>query len=594
MTQPPPPPPQQPPQQGGFGPPQQPPAGPQPPQQQPPAGPQPPQPGYGYPGAPAPHPGQGFPQPPAAQPPAAPQPGYGYPGAQQNPYAQPPAPPSPYGPQPGYGHPGGPGVPGQPPTVPLGTGGGGKNHAALVIIVAAVVAIALIVGGGIWYSHSSRGGRAQGSGGSTNSPDGGTGSGGLSGGKEKVPSDPAAKVLFQVPLPDTKDVTPTSGSWLAGGVYAKTGVDRIDGYDPAGGAVRWTLKLPGPVCAASRQVTGDGRTAVVYQPSDAAGAGCSQVAGVDLAKGTRLWTRTVRTGDSPVSFSNVTVSQHTAAAGGLYGGAAFDLGSGKVLWQPKPGDDCKDAGYGGGAKLVAVRRCGSYDDPVLHIQTIDAVSGRVVSEYRMDQGVQYASVVSTDPLVVAADVGHSAGDGSGISDYFSIDGRTGRLLARIPAPRDTYSGRCDGIDRVEACKQVVAGGSRLYVPTAERSGADGRGNGVIAFDLATGRQTGQRISSDEGYTLSPLRMDGGNLLAYERPPYDKGGRIVSIDGSSFKATTLLENPAAQSVRQAETGMLPDSAELLYGGGRFFMSAVYAHKASTVGKEYLVLAYGTDG
>ncbi|WP_330458309.1 PQQ-like beta-propeller repeat protein [Streptomyces sp. NBC_00820] len=577
MTQPPPPPPHQPPQPGGFGPPQQPPAAPRPPQ---------PQPGYGYPGAPAPQPGYGYPGAPA------PQPGH-HPGAQQNPYAQPVPPVSPYGPQPGHGYPGGPGMPTQPMAVPPG---GGKNRAALVIIVAAVAAIALIVGGGIWYSHSSGDdGKTHDTAGADGGTGGGNGSGGTSGGKEKVPSDPAADVLFQVPLPQPKDSVVTVGSWLTGTVYAKTGIAQIVGYDPAKGSTLWTLELPGPVCAAARTATEDGRTAILYQPSGKSGAGCSQIAGVDLTKGTKLWTRTVRTGDVPVNFSNVTVGRNTVAAGGLGGGAAFDLGSGKVLWQPKPGDDCDDVGYGGGAKLVAVRKCGSFDNPTLHIQTIDSTSGRVVSEYKMDPGIEYASIVSTDPLVVAADVGDSAGDGSGISDYFSIDDRTGKLLARIPAPRDTYAGQCDGITRVEDCKGVVAGEGKLYVPTQERddSGSFEESNEVIAFDLATGKQTGQRAASGKGYTLHPLRMDGGNLLAYERPPYDKGGRVVSIDGSSFKATTLLENPAAQNVREAETGMLPDSAEILYGDGRLYMSAVYAHKV-TSGREYLALAYGTSG
>ncbi|MCO6734759.1 hypothetical protein KQH28_30720, partial [Streptomyces sp. EL9] len=78
---------------------------------------------------------------------------------------------------------------------------------------------------------------------------------------------------------------------------------------------------------------------------------------------------------------------------------------GNVLWSPKTTDTCSDAGYGGGEKLVAVRRCGSYDARELHIQTIDPKDGKVISEYKMAKGIEYASVVSTNPLVVAADVG---------------------------------------------------------------------------------------------------------------------------------------------------------------------------------------------
>ncbi|MFJ4322354.1 PQQ-binding-like beta-propeller repeat protein [Streptomyces tricolor] len=595
MTQPPPPPPHQPPSQP----------------------PQPPQPGYGYPPVPPPQ--------PPAQPP---QPGYGYPGAQQNPYAQqPPAHPAPQPPapgygaqphnpyaqptqpmqavQPGYGYPG----QGQPPTVPMqpqpAPGGGGRNNSTLVIVVAAVVAIALIVGGGIWYAKSSgdddkKNDTASSSGGTGGSNGKGSGGSGGGGGKEKVPSDPAAKVLFQVPLPQTDDTVVTSGSWLTDTVYAKSGIAEIVGYDPAKGTELWTLKLPGPICAASGHVTADGRTAITFQPKMPAknsSAGCSQIAAIDLTAGKKLWTKSINSGDYPITFQNVTVAQQTVAVGSSDGGAAFDIDSGKALWQPKPDDTCYDAGYGGGSRLVAVRKCGEYGDRKLSIQTIDPKSGKVISEYKMPDGVEYAAVVSTDPLVIAADVGDAAGDGSGISDYFSLDAATGKLLARIPAPGDTYGGRCDGITRIEGCRQVVAGNGRLYLMTEPHDGKGefSRTNEIVSFDLKTGKPTGQRAEAGDGYTLSPLRMDGGNLLAYNAPPYDKGGQVVSIDGGSFKATKLLENPAERSVRQAETSLLPDYAELLFAKGRLYMSAVYAHKSSSsYGKEYLVMAFGTDG
>ncbi|MFI2759979.1 PQQ-binding-like beta-propeller repeat protein [Streptomyces echinatus] len=587
MTQPPPPPPNQPPNQ-----PPQPPA-------------QPPQPGYGYP------------QTPPAQPP---QPGYGYPGAQQNPYAQqPPAQPQAYpaqqapgygaqphnpyaqptqpvqGVQPGYGYPG----PGQPPTVvtpPQPGTGGGRNNTVLFIVVAAVVAIALIIGGGVWYARSSGDDgkahdTASSSGGGSNGT-GGSGGPAGGGGKEKAPDDPASKVLFQVPLPQPQDTVVTSGSWLTDTVYAKSGIAEIVGYDPAKGSKLWTIKLPGPMCAASTRVDDAGRTAILFQPkmpAKGSTAGCSQVGAIDLTAGKKLWSKSVNSGDFPITFENVTVAQHTVAVGSLEGGAAFDIESGKVLWQPKTDDTCFDEGYGGGTKLVAVRRCGTYDNRQLHIQTIDPANGKVISEYQMPDGVEYAAVVSTDPLVVG-------GSSDNVSDYFSVDGKTGKLLARIPAPKDTYLGRCNGLSQIDGCRQVVAGNGRLYLATEQH---DGKGeysqtNEVVAFDLKTGKPTGQRAEAGDGYTLNPLRMDGGNLLAYKSPPYNKGGQVVSIDGGSFKSTTLLENPGARSVHEAETGLLPDYAELLFGKGRLYMSAVYAHKSSVYSKEYLVMAFGTDG
>ncbi|MEU5521256.1 PQQ-binding-like beta-propeller repeat protein [Streptomyces sp. NPDC047860] len=602
MTQPPPPP-NQPPQQPGFGPPQDPsrqPSAPAAPESGPASGPQP---GYGYPQAPsappappaAPQgPGYGYPQ----QPPAG---GYGYPGQQPpGPYGQPPQ-PGPYG-QPGYGYP-------QPPTMPMQPqpgGGGRKINAQMAIIVAAVVAIALIVGGGVWYASSGKDDdkKTTATGGGEEGKNGEGGSGGSSSGgeaKEKAPADTASKVLFQVPapkLPTGISSIDTSGSWLTDTVYAKSGVAEIVGYDRAKGTEKWTIDLPGPVCSATRHVTDDNKTAIVHKPkmpTKGDPQSCTQVAIVDLEAGKTLWSKSGKSGTTPISFNNVTLSGNTVAAGSTSGGTAWEISSGKQLWAPKTSDACYDSGYGGGAKLVAVRKCGTYEQRQLHIQTIDPKTGNVITEYKMDEGIEYAAVVSTDPLVVAADVGDSAGDGSGISDFFSIDNKTGKLRQRISAPGDDYAAECDAIYKMEECSGLAVGNDRLYIATEEHeTGGDsyGRTNEIVAFDLATGKQTGQRADAGEDYEITPLRMDGGNVIAYKRPPYDKGGQIVSIDGGTFKETVLLENPATQSVRDVEGRMLPSTAEILYSQGGLYMSKVYASDFSTGDKEYLVIAFGT--
>ncbi|MEU9211990.1 PQQ-binding-like beta-propeller repeat protein [Streptomyces sp. NPDC048415] len=615
MSQPPPPPPNQPPP-GGFGAPQDPPPGGFGAPQDPPPG------GFGAPTPPPPAqgPGYGYPQtppPPQTAPPAPPQQPYGYP--------QTPPPPA----QPGYGYPGQQppqyGTPGQqqapygypqPQTTPMqpqasqGSGGGRKFSSQTAIIVAAVVVVALIIGGGVWYAKSSgknddknnsasSSGGTGGKGGDNKGGDKTTGSGG----KEKVPANTSSTVLFRIPAPSVKDddsVT-TVGSWLTDKVYAKSGNAEINGYDPDTGAKTWTIKLPGPVCQASRHITESNRTAIIYEPAMPTKAdpshGCSQLAAIDLDAGKKLWTHTVKSGDELVSLENVTVSANTVAAGSTSGGAAFDISTGKQLWAPKSTDSCYDSGYGGGDKLVAVRKCGEYGSArQLHIQTIDPKSGNVLSEYKMSAGIEYASVVSTNPLVVAADVGDSAGDGSGISDFFSIDNKTGKLRSRISAPGKQFSARCDGITRTEYCSLLAVGNDKLYIPTEEHDGTGNysQTNEIIAFDLATGKQTGERADAGDGYVITPLRMDGSNILAYKRPPYDKGGQIVSIDGTSFKETKLLENPATEAVRDAESSMLPDYAEILYSTGHLYMSQVYADKPSSADqKEYLAIAFGAQ-
>ncbi|MGW3031360.1 outer membrane protein assembly factor BamB family protein [Streptomyces sp. NPDC001178] len=573
MTQPPPPPPHQPPQ-GGFG----------PPQDQRPPQPPPQQPGYGYPQAPQ------APQQP--NPYAQPTPPYAQPAP---PYGQPP---NPYGPQAGYGYP-------QPPAPPYAQpgqpGGGRKGGGQAAIIIAAVVAVALLVAGGVWYASSGKDDgkkddKASSSGGGT----GGTG-GSTAKGAEKVPAHTASQLLFKVPVPQVDDTTVVAGSWLTDKAYVKSGVAEINAYDRDKGGKLWTIKLPGPVCTVSTHTTDDDRTAVVFQPRMPAkgrSEGCSQVAAIDLDAGKKLWTKSLGSGGRAMTFENVTVSANTVAAGGDYGGVAFDLAGGRQLWAPKPKDTCVDAGYGGGEKLVAVLKCGSFTDPQLHIQTIDPHSGQPISEYKLATGIEYAAVVSTNPLVVAADVGHSAGDGSEISDFFSIDNKTGKLITRISAPGKEYAAKCDAISELEHCTGVAVGNGRLYLPTEEHDGSGdySRTNEIVAFDLATGKQNGQRADAGDGYTITPLRMDGGNVIAYKHPPYDKGGQVVSIDGGSFKETELLENPATGSVRDLEGTMSPDYSEVLYSQGRLYLAGRFADKlsSSVSGEKVLVLALGAGG
>ncbi|WP_128431440.1 PQQ-binding-like beta-propeller repeat protein [Streptomyces cyaneus] len=618
MTQPPPPP-HQPPPGGGFGAPQPPQQPPQPPGQAPqtppaPQGPptppaaapqQPPQPAYGYPQAPqAP---QGTPQ--------TPPPGYGYPGQQppaygqpQNPYGQPPNPyggqqQNQYGQQPGYGYQQ-PVTPQYPqPAVP---GGGSKFNAQVAVVVAAaVVVIALIIGGGVWYAKSGdEGGKddTASSSGGTGGGDDGAGGGDFPDGTEKVPANPGSQVLFRVPPPDVDDKTSVvvSGSWLTDKAYVKSGVAEIVGYDPDKGTKLWTIPLPGPVCQAAKHLTEDNLTAIAFEPAMPTKAkpsnGCTQVAALDLDAGKKLWTKTAEVEGAPIRYDNITVSGGTVAAGGTSGGAAFDLRTGKPLWIPKANDSCYDLGYAGGPKLVAVRKCGSYDKPQLNIQTIDPKSGKVISEYKMTEGVEYASVISTEPLVVAAELGESQ-DAIGITDAFSIDSKTGKLRIRISLPGGQYNARCSGVTKIESCTGVVVGNDRLYVQTEEHAsgGARGRTNEIVAFDLATGKQTGQRADAGDGYAITPLRMDGGNVIAYKRPPYDKGGQIVSIDGGSFKETKLLENPATKAVRDVETRMSPDYAEIVYAQGHLYMAAMYASELTTsdTSKSH-VIAFGTTG
>ncbi|MFF2438182.1 PQQ-binding-like beta-propeller repeat protein [Streptomyces sp. NPDC058107] len=612
MTQPPQPPNEPP--QGGFGAPQDPPPGgfgaPVPPPADP-FGKQPATPpagGFGAPQAQPPAGGFGAPQTPPAGPPQ--QPGYGYP--QQPGYGYPPGPPAGQGlppgqpPQQGYGY-GYPTAPMHPQYAPPQQGGnGGKKFTTqMQIIVAAVVAVAVIIGGGIFLASGGDDKKNEvSSAGPTGGDKGGDDSGIGGGGKEKVPANTKSNVAFQLPEPKVGDVTTVDGSWLTDKAYVKTGVDEIVGYDKAKGTKLWSIPLEGQLCAASRHMSKDYRTAIVFEEGKPTKAKkyppCNQVGGIDLNTGKLMWSKPVTaatSGDEPVRFDEVTVSGSTVAAGGTEGGAAFDLNTGAERWKPKVGTDgCYDKGYGGGDALAVVRKCGTYDNPQLVIQALNPTTGAPLSSFKMPPGVDYASIVSTKPLVVAADVGDTAGDGSGISDFFSIDASTGKLLTKIAADGEKYAARC-GSTEVETCQQLAVGNNRLYLPTEEHEGTGEYGdtNEIVSFDLTTGKPTSDKAAAGDRYTMFPIRMDGSNIIAYKVPPYDKGGQIVSIDGSTFKQTVLMENPGDESVRDAETSFSMDYAEILYSDGRMYISEVMVSKpreSSLDDKQYLAVSFAT--
>ncbi|GGZ71759.1 outer membrane protein assembly factor BamB family protein [Streptomyces bluensis] len=620
MTQPP----NQPPQ-GGFGPPQgqppqgQPPQGPPPqgpppppppPQQPPAAPPQPPQGGFG-----APAPGYGYPQapPPPPQPAAQPaQPGYGAPG-QQPPYGQPPAygQQAPYGQQPPYGQPPYGYPQPTPPQQPqagqvgqVGVGQGGRKvNSQLVIIVAAVAAIALIIGGGVWYASSDGKGddgknNSADSGGATGGDDGSTGGtsgGGDSDAQEKVPSSTSAEVLFRLEAPEVKDrqqVASIKGSWLTDSVYVKGGVAKIVGYDPDSGDPRWTLPLDGQTCAASREVSADGIAVVVHETKKRDSKGlaqpCTAITAFRVADGKKVWTRSAELSGEAVAFTQVTISGSTAAVGGLYGGAAFDVNTGKPLWAPKV-SECVDVGYAGGTQLVAVRKCGDYGDEQYEVQLLDPKSGSSKWSYKLPSGIDNAKVISTKPVVFGVDSGEITA--SGFTDVFSLDDN-GKLRTKITTPAGKYKSDCD-VGEVWDCKGVTVGNDKLYVSTEEHNGSgSAQTNEIVSFSLATGKPTGERVDAGDGYALFPIRMDGPNIIAFKDPPYNKGAQVVSVDTSTLKTTKLLETPASREVLMAISSMVPDSAELLYSNGRLFMGKELAGKAySPDEKRYAALAFG---
>ncbi|MBI0377587.1 hypothetical protein JBE27_15235 [Streptomyces albiflaviniger] len=578
MSQPPPPPNQPPqggfgaPQEPGYGYPQQPPTPPPPPPSAPPAPPQtPPQGagGYGYPDQPV-HgqPTQGGPSPYGSG-----QQPYGQPQYGQQPYGQPQFGQPQYGQPPQAQYPGGPG--------PGGPGGSGQSKQRMAIIVSAVVAVALIIGGGIWFATKDDGGGSEAKGKDKQSSQGA--SSGTTGGGDKPAKTVDAKLLNKVPMPKVSDQVTVEGMWTTDDTFVKAGVYKIVGYPLSGGAAKWTIPLDGAVCWSSDHLTKDGLTTVLYQEAKPSAEdkypSCTEVGLLDLKNGKMLWHRNVKEGDEKVRFDEVTIGGGTVAAGGTSGGAAWST-SGQSLWKPKAGEQCSDDGYAGGEdKLVAVRRCGDYDNPQIQVQTLNPKTGAVKSAYKVSQGIDYVHVASTDPLVIGLDAGDSTG--SAVSDFLSIDdsAKTGKVLGKIGTENGKYDAKCESTN-VEGCRKLAVSKSAntLFLGSEDRTDSSAAtANEVVAFDLKTGKPIG-KTDGVKGAALTPLGLDkDGSVLAYQESTWETGGAVWRIDPKSYAKTKLLQNPVTS--HEMEQKFSPSYSEIIYSGEHLYMSDVYASKPS---------------
>ncbi|MGP4002575.1 hypothetical protein [Streptomyces sp. 8N706] len=596
MTQPPQPPN---PPQGGFGAPQDP--------------------SYGYPQTPPPSRPQQSPGPPnqppqTPQPPAAPPqgggfgapaqpPSYGYPpqapGSGQQPYGQQPYGQQQYGGQQPYGQqPYGQQQYGMyPPSAQFPGGGqpGGGGRQRMLLIVGVVVTVLLLIGGGVFLATSGddKKDEARTSGGGSEGGDDGGATGG-----DNTPETVEAELLTKIPNPRVAAQVTAEGLWVTDKVFAKGGVDRITGYDLTGAQRKWEIPLPGSICWASRHVTDDGRTAVLFQGAKATKAkphqGCTEIAAIDIDAGRKLWQKSVGDGGEKVRFNEVTVGGGTVATGGTNGGAAWRLADGKQLWRPKANAECEDAGYAGGTKLVAIRRCGEYDKPVIEVRTLNPATGAPTSVFKAPSGIDYVHVASTDPLVIGLDAGDDTGNG--VSDFMAIDdsAKAGKLRGKIATQSGEYTPRCASTE-VEGCKMVAIGKDTLYMPTGEHQGQAeyGRTNEIVGFKLDGGKSAGKAEAGEER-TMVPLGMDeSGNIIAYMKATYDKGGAVVSIDPASYKKTVLLKNPDASA--RVENNFSPEYQQYVYAGARLYMSQKYVTDRRPVAGEELnnALVFGAE-
>ncbi|MEU7696906.1 PQQ-binding-like beta-propeller repeat protein [Streptomyces sp. NPDC039028] len=583
---------------GGFGAPQDPnqgpphqgtpPVPPVPPQAPqtppPPAGPppaapgpygQPTQPGYGYPQ-------QGQPgQPgPYGQPPQQP---YGYPqqGQQPGPYGQPQQ-PGPYGQQqnPYGGHPTQPGYPGAPTPPP--SGGGLKGRTGVVAAVAAgavlVAAVATwaVVGGGDdkdpVAGPSTSASASTGAPSPSESVDKGDGSGdGSNGGDDDLNAGRQAgeaKVdwLLQNNVDLPRNGADVLGPWIVGDTVVKAMYKGVSGYNLSDGTEKWHVDVPFELCAAPAEPSANGVMVFAYAESAKDGAKCTSLQQVDLKTGKAGWKKAVPKPKGLFAFSDNTlsISGNTVTVSGTSSSYGFSLADGRQLFTGAT-SGCKPFAYAGGTKLIAAMDCpsGSTTKKLQGVSEVDPNTGRPKWTFKLESDWEVDRVYSVDPLVVSATQREQKK-----WTIFSLNAN-GSLRSQIQGGKDKFAPSCGGGfvifgKNLQGCTGVAADANTFYMATET---SYGNPNEVVAFDLKNGKAKWRSKAPGE-QSMIPLRMEGGQVLVYVDPSYDKGGAVATIAPTGGAPKIVLQHPA--STAQVENNFY--SPGYAYGAGTFVVAS----------------------
>ncbi|GHH90607.1 outer membrane protein assembly factor BamB family protein [Streptomyces capillispiralis] len=576
--------PQEPPPGGGFGAPQTPPPPQGAPGTPPPQGP--PQPGYGYPQQPPQQPG------PYASGPYAPGP-YGQP-QQPGPYGQPQ--------QPGYGYPPQPQFPGGPGTPPGGSGSRNPFKGRPALVVGAAVAALLVIGGTVW-AVTGDGGKDEkpvaqptddpkpdGSGGAPVNPGDGSGDGGedpedLNKGRKAGES----KVLWYKEAPDAPGSgADAPGMWITDKTAVKAAYKELSAYNVGDGRPTWdTIAFPHKICAVTQDKTSDDKVVIAHMSGSSDRAKCNQLQLVDLNTGEKGWTQEVADGalfDSALSIE-LSLTGNTLMVGRSQSGTAYDVRSGKKLFDSRKYGDapCFPAAFAGGERLIQVASCGAggtneHDE----VSELDPATGKVKWTYAYEKGWRIERAYSVDPLVL-----HATKEEDGDKKVWNIAAFTAGGSVRSQVSVDeNFAPACGWAvlaRDLRGCQGVAVDDDTLYLPTEAATGA----NEIVAISLADGKEK-WREKSPVAESMVPMKVEGGNLIAYVEPAYDSGGQIVSlpVGGSGHTPVKLMQNP--QGVADIENGFFSKAIDWV--DGRFYLSTTRL-TGNDESKEKLMLAYG---
>ncbi|WP_316757724.1 outer membrane protein assembly factor BamB family protein [Streptomyces herbicida] len=417
---------------------------------------------------------------------------------------------------------------------------------------------------------------------------------------EKVPSSPEGQLAVEHDEKDVSKSTETNpryapGTWATGKILARGVANRIVGLriKPPYDETAWTLKLDGHICATSRHVTADGRTAVVIQPPHAKGSKqdgvCDQVVFFDLNTGKKLWQKKM---PSPqlayVTNTNLTLTKGVVAVAWGHGSVAYDMKDGRKLWDSATVSRCEDKGFAGGRALLALVACGEGTAATYEVQKLDPRTGKPRWTYKVASGVSAVYLPSSDPPVLAVGAGDSEA-----TDLISLDAG-GRRLATVSL--SGYDAKCGtryfssayfGV--LENCDGLVVGRTQVYVMSKENISNDQPSDWIVAFDLKTGKSQG-KFDGRNLQMIYPLRMSGDELLIYRRGAgVSAPAAVVSWNARTDKETPLLffQLPEDDDAELSD----PEQSDIVFEQGRVFFGKRELVRDDKYPKDSVLMAIG---
>ncbi|MFB8268431.1 PQQ-binding-like beta-propeller repeat protein [Streptomyces sp. NPDC055955] len=378
--------------------------------------------------------------------------------------------------------------------------------------VCAVLALVAVVGVGGWFLMAG-------------SPGGGSGTDNKATVGQQAPDDiretverrPRGTAGHLVTSIQDRGVKPnqdqeTPGTWATDRVLVKGNDDALEAVEINSGDEAWRQDLSGSICAWTKHVTVDGRTAIVFRDKGKDGA-CNQLAFFDLGTGKKLWQVVIPWKKSVFgNLPNVAMTRGVVSSAWESGSSGYDMKSGKRLWERKKTAKCREGGFAGGKALLLRLDCTTSDyEPLRKIAKIDPRTGEEKWIYGVAESVRLVFIVSSEPPVLAVAAGEDE-----VSDLISLDER-GKYRATVRLDGGHYEVNCDAgaiYSAVDDCDNIVVGGDQVFITSGEEiGGSSHHTNRIVSFDLGTAKPV-VKFEAGPDQLIYPVRMSGDELLAF--------------------------------------------------------------------------------